>query len=312
MIFNRHIVYSLFVSLFFSSIALADDWTQWRGPGRTDRSSETGLLQRWPSDGPRQLWTSNRAGMGYSGFAISAGKLFTMGDDGDHVFVICMDAGSGEKLWQQNVGRHFDNDWGDGPRGTPTWDNDRLYVLAPAGELVCLDASDGKTKWSKKMQDFGGKIPKWGYAESPLLLGEALFCTPGGNQGAIVALEKSTGEIMWQSAEVKSPAHYSSMIAVDLNGRKQLIHLLVDKVVGVDSEDGGLLWSWEWLGRTAIIPTPIYKDGLVYVTSGYGIGCSGLKILENNVVQEVYHNKVMKNHHGGVVELDGHVYGFSD
>jgi outer membrane protein assembly factor BamB len=162
------------------------------------------------------------------------------------------------------------------------------------------------------MSDLGGSIPNWGYTESPLVDGDKVICTPGGNQGTVACLSLETGKTLWQSSGITSKAHYSSVIAADHFGKRQYIQLTVDKVFGLDAATGDVLWQEEWPGRTAVIPTPIYRDGYVYVTSGYGVGCMLLRIGADNSVEKVYENKTMKNHHGGVLLLGDYLYGHSD
>ena len=162
------------------------------------------------------------------------------------------------------------------------------------------------------MQELGGTVPGWGYTESPLVEGNSLYCTPGGEKGTLASLDKMTGKVNWQSKDFTVKAHYSSIIAADHNGTRQLIQLTERNLVGVDSKNGNVLWKADWNGRTAVIPTPIFHNGYVYATSGYGTGCKLVKIGPGNKVEEIYDNKVMKNHHGGVALVDGHVYGYSD
>jgi outer membrane protein assembly factor BamB len=288
------------------------DWPQWRGPDRTGISRETGLLKKWPANGPKRLWLFEEAGSGFSSPAIADGKLYIMGATRTTEFLLCLDANSGNKLWSRDVGRRFDERRGDGPRSTPTVDGDRVYALGAHGDLICVNRADGKPIWKRNMREFGGSVPVWGYSESVLVDGSRVVCTPGGSQGAVVALDKMTGERLWQSREVQDNAHYSSVIAVDLNGKRQFIQLLVNGVVGLDAGNGALLWRSSWPGKTAVVPTPIFHEGYVYVTSGYGVGCKLIKIGPGNQVSEIYRNNEMENHHGGVVLIDGHIYGYSD
>lgn len=302
----------MLVLTFLLSGVKAEDWLQWRGPNRTARSAETGLLQQWSDGGPEKLWQYDQAGLGYAGFAVANQRLYTMGLEGDDEFALCLNTETGQEIWRQNIGKRFKNGWGDGPRSTPTLDGDRAYFLTARGNLACLNASDGEKLWGTEMQSFGGNIPFWGYSESPLVDGDKVFCTPGGKQGAVIALDKLTGEKIWQCEEFTDQAHYSSIIVADHNGSRQVIQLLPSHAIGLDSENGNVLWQYEWGGKTAVIPTPIFADGTVYITSGYGAGSAGLKIGDDNQVEELFRNKVMKNHHGGVVDVNGHVYGYSD
>jgi outer membrane protein assembly factor BamB len=289
------------------------DWPQWRGPDRTDVSAETGLLKSWPEKGPKRLWSFDKAGNGYSGFSVVGGRLYTMGTRDAKEVVLALDVEKGTEVWASPIGPALENDWGDGPRGTPTADGDFIYALSGAGNVVCLKAAKGEKVWEKDLvKDLGGKVPHWGYAESVLVDGSKVICTPGGKKGALAALDKKTGEVVWRSTEFTDGAQYSSLIAADLNGTRQYVQLTMESIAGVAAEDGKLLWKTRWPGSTAVIPTPIVHNGHVYVTSGYGVGCKLVKIEAGNQATEVYANKVMKNHHGGVVRVGDHLYGHSD
>jgi len=241
------------------------DWPQWRGPDRTDVSRETGLLKEWPSGGPKRLWLFKKAGNGYSGPAIVNGKLFTMGTrDGDEI-MIALNADTGEELWTASIGPSGHLDRGSGPRGTPAVDGERIYGLGGQGKLICASVADGKVIWRGSLVDLGGRTPNWGYSESVLVDGDKVICTPGGAKGAIAALDKATGKVIWQSKEFTDPAHYSSAIVAEQNGTRQYIQLTVQHVAGVSANDGKLLWKSPFPGRTAVVPTPIFLDGSVYV-----------------------------------------------
>ena len=313
----------LLVSCSLSTNVLGfDDWPHWRGPNRNDQSSETGLLKQWPEEGPQQLWVNKKAGLGYSGFAISGDQLFTMGLEGEHEFALCLNAQTGEEIWRENIGDKYSNNWGDGPRSTPTVDGDQIYALAAGGELVCLNKSDGKKVWSVNMSDLGGKAPKWGYAESPLIDGDKVICTPGGDQCTMMALNKKTGAEIWKSAPVTkkledgtstqpSSAHYSSVMPVNLNNRRQYVQLTVQAAIGVDADTGEQLWQSDWPGRTAVIPSPIVEEDKVYVTSGYGVGSKLIQIGDDNSASELWYSKAIQNHHGGVIKIGDYFYGSS-
>ncbi len=309
----RTLAAGAFAAFLVSTTALsAADWPQWRGPNRDDVSKETGLLKSWPEGGPKQLWVFKGAGLGYSGYSISGGRLFTMGIRNGGEELIAVDTKEGKELWSARIGSILKNNWGDGPRGTPTVDGGFVYALGGQGTLICASAADGKIAWQKTMQEFGGETPSWGYTESVLVDGNRVVCTPGGRDGAIVALDKKTGATLWQSKEFTDGAQYSSIIAENLNGTRQYIQLTMQHVVGLNAADGKVLWSVDFPGKTAVIPTPIFQDGQVYVTAGYGVGCLSFKVGAGNAIEKLYENKVMKNHHGGAILVDGHVYGHSD
>lgn len=292
--------------------ASSDDWPQWRGPNRDGRSSETGLMTEWPKDGPKQLWTNTETGLGYGGISVVQGTLFTVGSFDDEEFLLAIDAQTGEEKWRSVIGPLFVNKWGDGPRSTPTVDDGHVYAMSAEGHVVCCDQATGKEIWKIEMTEFGGAVPTWGYAESPLVDGDRVIVTPGGKQGAIIAVDKKTGELLWQSSSCRGTAHYSSIIVAEPNGQKQYVQLLMEQLVGLDPKTGKLLWSAKWPGRQPVIPTPIAEGNRVYVTSGYGVGCMLVQIAEDNSVTEVYRNKVMKNHHGGVILVGKQLFGYSD
>ena len=299
-----------------------DDWPHWRGPNRDDRSTESGLLQEWPSNGPRQLWVNKESGLGYSGFAIAGDKLFTMGLEGDSEFALCMNAENGLEQWRTDLGKRFDNNWGDGPRSTPSVNGDRVYFMAAAGTLACLDRNDGTKLWSVNMADFGGSVPTWGYAESPLVDDGKVICTPGGGEGTLLALDKNTGKKLWQSPAITrtlengsetppAKAHYSSILPINWNNQRQYVQLTAVALVGVHAQTGDKLWQSDWPGRTAVIPSPIFDGGEVYATSGYGVGSKLVKIEDDNTLTDLWYSKDMQNHHGGVIKIGDYFYGSS-
>jgi outer membrane protein assembly factor BamB len=309
----RKLVYWAALALAITGRVLADDWPQWGGPNRDHLSKEKGLLQDWPAGGPKQVWANENAGMGYSGVAIAEGKLYTMGARGDKEFLLAMEANTGKELWAAEIGSLLKNQWGDGPRSTPTVDRGQVFALGGQGTLIAVNIADGKVQWRKRMQELGGKIPNWGYCESVLVEDAKVYCTPGGSKGALAALDQKTGDVVWQSKDFTEGAQYSSIVPATINGTRHLVQLTMQKFAGINARDGSLLWSSDFPGRTAVIPTPVVRDNFVYVTAGYGVGCELVKITPENKATVVYEdNKVMKNHHGGVVLIGEHIYGYSD
>jgi outer membrane protein assembly factor BamB len=303
-------------ALSLTSVSAAD-WPQWRGPNRDGISAETGLLKSWPEGGPRLVWKSTGLGSGYSTVSTVGKRIFTEGDRSDASFVIALNADDGKQIWAAKVGKMGAPGWGGfaGPRATPTVDGDLMFCLDQWGELVCLSVSDGAEKWRKNFEkDFGATRPEWGFSESPLVDGKLVLVTPGGPNGAIVALDKTTGALKWQTKEFTDPAHYSSLIKVEIGGTPQYVQLTAENVVGI-GVDGKMLWKAERKGKTAVIPTPVCKGNLVYVSSGYGTGCNLFKVdgeKGNFSATQVYASKVMQNHHGGVILLGDYVYGYSE
>lgn len=299
--------------LLSASWSLAADWPQWRGANRDDRSPDRSILANWPKEGPKQLWLSREGGLGYSGFSVVKGRLYTMGAMDDGEYVLCLDAESGKTIWKSKIdSRVYENNWGNGPRSTPTIDGDFAYALSANGILACLSTKDGKVQWTADfIKDFGGELQSWGYTESVLIDGDRLYCTPGGSQGTMAALNKKTGKVIWRSTGLTDQAQYSSPILIQHQGRPQLVQLVMRKVFGLDPASGDVLWKADFPGRTAVIPTPIYHDGHLFLTAGYGVGCRLLK-LDGAEPEVVYEERDITNHHGGVILVDGNLYGHSD
>jgi len=306
-------------ALFFTTAIFihANDWPQWRGPNRDGISTDTGLLKQWPSGGPPLAWKTTALGAGFSSVSVAQGKIFTMGEGPDSSFVHALSERNGKLLWSAKVGRPGDPGGYPGPRATPTIDGDLVFALGQYGDLVCLEAASGKEKWRKSLtKDFGGRLMSgWGYSESPLVDGDKVLCTPGGSKGTVLALNKGTGEVVWSSKALTDAAAYASIIPVEFGGRNQYIVLTDASVAGLAVQNGELLWRGARRGLTAVIATPIFHEGLVYVTSSYGAGCNLFQVTASGgafKAAQVYANRTMANHHGGVVRLGDFVYGHSD
>ena len=304
----------LLISLVFGANASAADWPQWRGPNRDGKSPETGLLASWPKGGPRLVWKAQGLGEGYSTFAVVGSRLYTQGQQGGQQFVLAIDVNTGKQLWKTQSGRAFGNDKGNGPRGAPTIDGNRLYALASDGMLLCLDIESGKRIWGFNLGErFGGSVPRWGYSESPLVDADRVIVTPGGRAAAVVALNKATGDLLWKSQN--DGAGYSSAMPFDAGGTRGLAILTSDAAIGLDMKNGGLLWRYARVANdVANAATPIVHNGHVFVSSDYGTGAALLKLTaEGGKVKaaEVYFNRSMRNHYTTCVLVGDYLYGFS-
>jgi outer membrane protein assembly factor BamB len=295
--------------------ARVGEWPQWRGQDRTGLSQEKGLLRSWPEGGPRLLWKVTGLGGGYSTPSIAGGRLYGMGYRDENEVVWARDARTGQEIWttpaiapaNRRVG------YAEGSRCTPTIDGARLYALGVSGDLVCLDTATGKEIWRKNLvTDFGGKVPNWGYCESPLIDGEKVIVTPGGRQ-TMVALNKTNGAVIWTSAVPEAdPACYSSAIAVEVDGQRQYIQYVAGGVIGVAASDGRFLWRYNSPANGIVISTPVYHDRHVFASTAYNKGGGLVKLTTNPdrsvKAEEVYFDQQMQNHHGGVLLLGDHIY----
>jgi outer membrane protein assembly factor BamB len=240
--------------------------------------------------------------------------LLTQGVKTGRQFLIALDAETGETLWETFHGGLYSNNRGDGPRGTPTVEADRVYALGADGNLICADSSSGARIWEKNLlRTYGGRNIRWGISESPLVDGHQVIVNAGGPGASIVALDKTTGAELWKTQS--DVAGYSSAIAVDLDGVRQYIVLTGEGAIGILAKNGELLWRYSPVSNsTANIATPVIDENFVFLSTAYGTGCALLR-LENTggsiQASEVYFNRDMKNHYGSSVLIDGYLYGFS-
>jgi outer membrane protein assembly factor BamB len=296
----------------------AADWAQWRGPNHDNVSPETGLLKSWPAEGPKLAWKAEGLGLGYSTVCIANGRVYASGDKGDACQLSAYSLADGKPLWSVrlgSVGAPNDQRWV-GPRAMPVADGDLVFAVSQWGELACFQAADGKQLWSTGLRrDLKGVMPNYGYCEAPLVDGEKVLMTPGGQEGSVVALNKKTGALIWRSSEFTDAPHYSSILPIEFGGVRQYIQLTGQSLAGIAAEDGKLLWRTVRDSGRPTIPTPVYADGNVYVSSGYSVGCSLYKLASEGgkfSASRVYGNSGMVNQHGGVVKSGDCVYGFSD
>ncbi len=290
----------------------AGAWAQWRGPNRDGVSSETGLLETWNGDGPPILWSTRGAGRGYSSVAIAGDKIVTMGKRGGNEELVAFNKENGSLIWNAAVGSGADCNC------TPTIDGDKVFGVGREGDLVCVDLNSGEVKWKKNFsRDFGGRMMSgWGYSESPLVDGDRLLVTPGSDDAIIAALNKETGETIWTTRMPSSGgAGYASIVISNGGGVKQYITLVGRGLIGVDAENGQLLWHYPRIANgTANVPTPIIKGNFVFGSSGYNDGGSALLELRKQgqgvAFREVYYksNNELQNHHGGMILIGDYIF----
>lgn len=295
----------------------AADWPQWRGPNRDGLSKETGLLKEWPAAGPRLVWQATDLGQGFSTPAVVGDRIYVLGNEGlDDEFVEARATNDGKRVWQTRLGKVGNPQQRPNypaARSTPTVDGPWLYALGSDGDLACLATATGEPRWQKNLRtEFGGKPGEWAYAESPLVDGDVLVCTPGGSDATLVALDKKTGEEIWRSA-IGDEAAYASVIIVETGGTRQYVQFLAKGLVGVDAKTGKLLWRYDRTaeGSSANIPTPTAANGHVY--SGAGRSGGGLVKLVaaggSIAAEEQYFDRSLPTAIGGTVVLGDSLYG---
>jgi len=315
------------LSCVLTTSAHAEDWPTFRGAHRSAVSSDTGLLESWPEGGPPLVWKGSGAGRGYAELAVANGRIFTLGDapstaNDEDEYLTCFDQKTGQQLWKTRTGAPWTEgkpDW-QSSRSTPSIDKDLVFVLTPQGDLICCRTADGTEVWRKNLKDaFGGvKADSWGYSESVLVDGDRVICTPGGKKSTMVALNKTSGEIIWTCTRPEDiGAGHSSIVISEIGGTKVYVQSTGSGPLGVRASDGELLWSYPIEKTTAVIPTPIVRDDLVFFVAGYKRGGALLRQVpgpDHTVrIEEIYPLKVkLANKHGGVVLVGDYLYGDSD
>jgi outer membrane protein assembly factor BamB len=263
------------------------------------------------------VWSASNLGSGFGSIAVSRDRIFVQGMRNSQSVVSALSRMDGKPVWVRPIGRAVDNYQGPGPRGTPTVDGDRVYVLTENGDLAALRFQDGTVAWQRNiLQDFGGRNIGWLISESPLVDGNLVIVSPGGRGAGMAALDKMTGKTVWVSKELSDAAGYSSPIVADVQGVRTIMTLTSEAGIGVRASDGKLMWRQPSVANnTANIATPVFFDNKVFYTSSYGTGGAlyALRAQNGEVrAQEVYFTRDMQNHHGGVVLVDGYLYGFNN
>jgi outer membrane protein assembly factor BamB len=288
----------------------ATDLFQWRGESRSGIYNETGLLKEWPAEGPQLLWSFEGLVKGFSSVTIAEGKIFTTGLAESQGLVFCLDM-QGKLLWKTEYG----NDWTKsyaGARATLVYYQKKLYMASGYGDAICMDAATGNKIWSVDMlAKYASRTPKWGIVEAPVVLDDKVFFTPGGPDIVMVALNANNGDEIWKSKATGDSAAYCSPIIINHKGRKILVTSLTNNVVGIDPQNGNLLWQVSQKNDVSIHPnTPLYKDGMVYSMSGYKTGGVMFKIADDgNSVAELWRNSTLDVQIGGAVWIDDYIIG---
>jgi len=295
----------------------SEAWSQFLGPNRENRSPETGLRKSWPQNGPPLLWTARNLGEGYSAVSVAEGKVFTMGTREGQEITLAFDLKTGQELWATRNGTIFNNNQGNGPRSTPTYDAGRLYCLGADGDLGCYAANSGQAVWQKNiLQEYNASNIVWGISESPLIDGEKVICTPGGTGATMVALNKANGDMIWWTAVPGNPkAGYASAIIAELNGTRQYVNFCHSGLLGVDAATGQPLWGDDNAANdTANCSAAIVVgDNGIFYASGYGTGGALLEFSGSRSKPRLaYKTEKMKNHHGGMVQVGDHIYGANE
>lgn len=295
-----------------AGMAHAGDSPQFRGPNRDGHFDEKGLLKSWPEGGPEKAWVATGIGRGFSSASVADGTIYVTGmldDKMGYVFILNSD---GEIEKKVPFAPETEEKQAPGTRSTPTLDGDRLYVISGLGVLCCIDRAKGEKVWEVNvLERFGGENSIWNIAESVLVDGDRVICTPGGKEGLIAALDKMTGETVWTTKGLEDKTSYCSPAIITHGGRRILTTATGRYIVGADAESGSLLWSFEQKAPYDIHGvTPLYQGGLLYYVAGDGAGGGALELsADGTSVTPKWSDTNLDCLHHGVVLVDGYLYG---
>ncbi len=313
--FNRMVRTSLIlILLLLSGVVLADTWAEFRGNNRDGVSTETGLLKSWPANGPKLLWKVTGLGDGYSSAVIANNTVYVTGATDKKEYLYAFDL-AGKLKWKQQYGDVWYRSYPD-PRTSPTFNGNRLYVVSGMGQVVSLDAATGKVLWTIDMiKTFNGEFHRWGISESPVVDDKYVYCTPGGPDATMAALDKNTGKTIWVTKGLSDVSNYCSPLMIKRGGKNILMTQVENHFIGVDAANGKLLWKVVvkdlWPKNKSInINTPLYKDGQVFITAGYNSGSAMFELSADGAsIKTLWVDTTLDVHHGGVVTVDGYIYG---
>ncbi|MCL4192353.1 MAG: PQQ-binding-like beta-propeller repeat protein [Thermoguttaceae bacterium] len=287
-------------------------WPRFNGPDGMNVSPDKGLLAEWPKGGPPLAWEASGIGMGFAGVTLAEGMVFTSGNIEDKTVVTALNL-EGQLVWQAENGPAWTDPYG-GTRGTPTYDDGRVYHESPVGQVTCYEARTGSPVWSVNiLEQFGAENIQWGLAESVLVDGSRLICCPGGEQASIVALDKATGKTVWKASGTGVKTGYASPVIAEQEGLRIVLTMNAKALIGVNADTGELLFEHPHETDYDVNATmPVFRDGRIFITSGYRSGSEMLALAVSGTkasVKSVWKSKELDNQHGGVVVLGGHIYG---
>lgn len=305
------------ILLFLILPVFGQEIAQWRGPSRDGIFPGKDLLKKWPEAGPRLILQIGDIGKGYSEPVVYKDVIYVTGIKKDTMDMVSAYDSSGKLLWEQVYGHAWPNTYPDS-RGTPTIQNDKIYLISGMGSLCCLDARNGNILWSQDAQNqFKGETHRWGIAESVLLTDQAAIYVTGGEETSVVAFDKTTGKLLWKAKSLGGTRAYASPSLIERNGMRIILALTANDLIGINALNGDILWNFNLIqfhlgesGKGSNTNTPIYHDGEIFVTSGYDHPATMFSLSEDgHSVSLKWKNDTMDTHLGGIVLIDGNLYG---
>jgi outer membrane protein assembly factor BamB len=296
------------------SAAPPSDWPQFLGPHRDGTYTGPPLAKTWPAEGPPIVW-KRAVGAGFSGPAVSGGRLILFHRVGDRVVVECLDARTGKEFWKAGYPTDYRDDFGfdEGPRATPAIADGRVFTFGAEGRLTCWKLETGGQLWSVDTPgEFGSPKGFFGRVCSPLVEGDLVILTPGGQAGAgIVAFDASSGKVRWKATQ--DEASYSSPVAATINGQRVVLALTREALVALHPADGRVIFRHPWrpaMDASVTAATPLVVDDLIFISASYGAGASLLRFKESGPEVVWSNDDSLSNHYATSVQHNGYLYGW--
>ncbi len=314
----QKLIFTCLAMLLLVSSVNSQTVTQWRGTDRRGVYNESNLLKSWPAEGPQLLWSTDQVGNGYGSPAITSDRLYITGEKDSLAYLFAYDL-KGTLLWKTDFGKEWTKTYG-GSRSTPTIVDNLIYVCSGMGNLSCLDAKTGAIKWSVNFKnDLHGKLPMFGFSESPLIDGEKVFLTPGGKDTSVVAINRFTGKTIWVCKGNGEAPAYNSPVMIKLPARQVLVTFTAYAMLGVDAKTGELLWSHEQINTPLNKREPgngdthsnsiWYENGFIYYIAGDGNCAVKLELSKDGKqIKQLWRNPLADNFMGGFIKIDNRIY----
>jgi outer membrane protein assembly factor BamB len=310
----KRILFCLAATLMIAFNANTQVINNWRGPNRDGKYLENNLMKAWPDGGPQMLWSYETLGKGFTSTSIDNGKIYITGIEGETGYLHILSlSGQLEKKIMYGADIYSPSGF-PGSRSSPTVAGNLVYIVSGFGKLYCIDTKTEKTVWSKDLfADFDGKNIRFSFTENLLINGKMLYVSPGGVKNNMVALDRFTGDLIWSCEGKGDVSAYCSPILIDSYGKKVLVNMMSNYTIGVNAETGALLWSYPYSNGYKIHPNaPIYKDNVLYIFSGYGVGGQCLKLNPQGDPTNIWTNATLDPQFGGAILKDGYLYGSGD
>ena len=302
--------YLFIITILFPFMLHAQKNSQWRGENRNGIYNETGLLKVWPTAGPQLIWKFDGLGESYASVAIANGKIYVTGITEDKLMLYVLDL-NGKLITKKEVGKEWTKNYV-GTRCTVCVNDGKLYINNSLGDMYCLDEVTLNQIWKKNLlTDFDGKNLMWGMTESPLIVGDKIFATPGGVKNNMVALNKNTGALIWSTPGEGTTSSYCSPLYISDQSVPMVVTCMLQQIIAFNANTGEKIWSHPQTNQRNIHPnTPYYHNGMIFSITGYGGGAMLLRLKDGGkAVEQVWKNPEMDNQMGGAIKIGDYVYG---